>query len=113
MIKEKTMEEQLQEEIKRQKAHIKKLQGDVGKWKRMAREQKPKPEFIREQHDERGRHIIEMHLKGIPGDVDYIEALEHLKYEVLPYYYPYYYVACYQSKKTRWMGCENSEGGYC
>lgn len=99
MIKEKTMEEQLQEEIKRQKAHIKKLQGDVGKWKRMAREQKPKPEFIREQHDERGRHIIEMHLKGIPGDVDYIEALEHLKYEVLPYYYPYYYVACYQSKK--------------
>ncbi|MEK5445175.1 MULTISPECIES: hypothetical protein [Bacillaceae] len=99
MIQEKTLEEQLREEIERQKAHIKKLQADVGKWKRMAREQKPKPEFIREQHDERGRHIIEIHLNGIPGDVGYLEALEHLKYEVLPHYYPYYYVACYQSQK--------------
>lgn len=89
------------EEIVRLQDHIRKLQGDIGRWKRLAKEQGYKPEFIREQHDERGRHIIEMHLTDIPGDLDYHAVLNHIKYELLPKHYPYYYYSCYQSKKYK------------
>lgn len=88
-------------ELERQKNHIEQLQKDVGSWRRMAKGNAPKPDFIREQHDERGRHIIEMHLRDIPGDLDYHAVLDHIKYELLPKHYPYYYYSCYQSKKYK------------
>jgi hypothetical protein len=88
-------------ELERQKKHIESLQRDIGRWKRLAKGQASKPEFIREQHDERGRHIIEIHLRDIPGDLDYRAVLNHIKYELLPKHYPYYYYSCYQSKKYK------------
>lgn len=92
---------ELLEELERRQEHIKKLQMDIGRWKRLAQEKPYQPEFIREQHDERGRHIIEFFLKEIPGDLDYRDVLDYLKYELLPHHYPYYYHSCYQSKKYK------------
>lgn len=96
-----TDQQLLEEENQRQKEHIKKLQSDIGKWKRLSQEKGYRPEFIREQHNKEGWHIIELYLKDIPGDSALNEVLNHLKYEVLPKYFPYKYHSCYQSKKYK------------
>jgi hypothetical protein len=87
------------DELERQKQHIEKLQKDVGRWRRMAQDKAPRPEFVRESHDERNRHIIDVALKSIAGDLHYLDVLDYLKYDFLPKHYPYYYLSIYHSKR--------------
>lgn len=87
------------EENKRLTEHVKELQEKIGRWKRLAKDKKQSPLFVRESHDQYGRHIIELNIRELPGDVPLNELLNHLKYEVLPKHYPYRYYSSYTSKK--------------
>jgi hypothetical protein len=79
-----------------------KLQEDVGRWRRMAQEKKAKPEYLKERHDQ-GRHFIDIKIKDIPADMNLKDALAHIRTEILPVYYPYHYHAAYRSKKYGWV----------
>jgi hypothetical protein len=96
--------EELEQEVIRLKSHIKNLQIAVGRWKRMAKDKDPKPEFLKERHDH-DIHFIDVIVSGIPADTELHEAQRHMLATIIPEYSKkqYRYHACYRSRKYGWV----------
>lgn len=90
------------DEIKRLEKHITKLQEAVGRWRRMAQGKAPQPNFLKERHDH-DTHFIDIVISDIPEDTPLHEAQLHIRDNVIPYYQPYQYHACYRTKKYGWV----------
>ncbi|WP_017754979.1 hypothetical protein [Calidifontibacillus oryziterrae] len=101
MINQNDQITKLIDENKRLVEHVKELQETVGRWKRKANEQNPRPVFLRESHDQYSNHIIELIIEDLPGDAPLGELLNHLKFKVLPDHFPYKYYSAYTSKKAK------------
>ena len=87
------------EELEQQ---VKSLQKAVGSWKRKAKEQSPRPEFLRERHSGY-RHYIDVILRDLPEDATLNETLQHIRTEILPVFFPYEYSSCFRTKKYGWV----------
>lgn len=98
----KTEKAALEREIDRLKKHVRDLQESVGRWKRQAQEQAPRPEYLKERHDH-NVHFVDVIISDIPADTPLHEAQRHMLATIIPVYYPYQYHACYRSKKYGWV----------
>lgn len=94
--------EELENEIARLQNHVRNLQHTVGRWKRMAQDKAPYPEYLKERHDH-NVHFIDVVVSDIPADTPLHEAQRHMLATIIPGYHPYQYHACYRSKKYGWV----------
>lgn len=94
--------EGLEKEIIYLRNHVHELQEAIGRWRRMAQDKAPHPEYLKERHDH-NVHFVDVIVSDIPADTPLHEAQRHMLATVIPEYYPYEYHACYRSKKYGWV----------
>lgn len=92
----------MNDRINELESEIERLKERVGHWKRLAKNQKPRNEFLKESHYE-GHHYIHLVLSQWPPDFPLDETLEYIKKEVLPVYHPYVYDQCYRTNRLGWV----------
>ena len=83
------------------RAEKKRLQEQVGCWRRLAQEKKPRPECIREGYssDYDGYHYKVYAVRNIPRDLALEEVLMEIRQSFLPEVYPYQFRRIDSSKK--------------
>jgi len=92
----------MEAKIKELEAEIERLKERVGHWKRLAKEQAPRNEFLKEVHSD-GWHYKHLVLSEWPADFPLNETLYYIRTEIIPKYEPYAYCQCYRTRRLGWV----------
>ncbi|WP_226530870.1 hypothetical protein [Metabacillus niabensis] len=92
----------MEDKIKELETEIERLKERVGHWKRLAKGQKPRNEWLKESHYE-GNHYKHLVLTQWPDDFPLNETLYYIKTEIIPKYEPYVYDQCYRTNRLGWV----------